>query len=426
MSAVSVPWPGDDGYRLRLLRLLPALLVVYVVLVWPLLYARGTVTADLVTGPMPETQSYLLNRLVFPMLAALAMVLSVAERHRLGRFHLAGALLVGGFFAYLGATALWALAPSTSAAKFALLMTQVIPLAAAALAARRVEEVMVPLFWVMAATLLVNVLSVAVVKSTPIGFPGIYAHKNSLGNMAAVGGFFGLYGLAFRRGARAWAGAAMVIAAVGLLVLSRSKTASGLFVLVPFLALGALVVRRHLRIALPILLVAAALPAGFLLGGGVSGFSYHDLSMLVSGDGTFTGRTEIWSFAATHIAERPVFGYGYQSFWGIGDLSPAASLPDGFVSRTPHAHNGYLDLLLQGGTVALVLFVVLLVMVARWIDRLDDADPRLGLLATTILFYLIVQNLLETDWLQGLSGTSLLGSLWIVLAAGRRDGRALT
>ncbi len=406
------------NYRTRLALALPALLVGYLLILWPLVYGRYAVTADLVTGPMPEAEPQLLNRLVLPTLAAVAVVLLVAERHRLAmRFHLFGAVLVGGFFAFLGATALWALAPATSLSKFTLLAIETIALLPAVLAVRRVDDLMRPLFWVTAAALTINLAAVAVFPPTPIGHAGIYAHKNTLGGLALLGGLFALYGTT-RSDARMRLAGIVLLPVVGvLLILSRSKTSLALMFVVPVLAFVTSFLGRRLRIALPILLVIGAVAAIFLASGAIDGFSYNDLSRMVSGDDTFTGRTELWRFAANAISERPALGWGYQSFWEVGPGSPQADLPEGFLRRTPHAHNGYLDLLLQGGVVALVLFLAMLTMAARRIDRLGDADPGLGFFATALLLQGVLLNLLETDWLRSLSTSSLLTTLLILVAA---------
>jgi hypothetical protein len=414
------------GYRVRLGLWLPAMQFAYLILVWPLVYARGIVPADLATGPVVEPPSFLLNRLFFPAAAALALVVLVAERRRLAGLHLAGLVFVGGLFGYLGLTALWALAPAVTLSKYFLLAMQVVALLPAVLVARRVDDVLMPLFWVATVTIAVNLVAVVVLPTTPIGHPGIYSHKNTLGLNASLGGLFVLYGLSrAERRVRVVAAAALPVVFV-LLVLSQSKTSLGLIVVAPAIAAAAVLLRRTLRISLAVFLVAAAGAGGFLLGGAVPGVSFREVSQVVSGDDTFTGRVDVWRFALTEVAERPFAGYGYQSFWGTGPDAPAAKLPDGFVQRTPHAHNGYLDLLLQGGAVALTLFVLTELMVAWWIDRLIDRDAGLGLFAAAVLLYMLLQNLLETDWLQGLSGSSLVVTLWCLLAAVRRDRRLLT
>ncbi len=419
------PEEEEPNYRVKLAMALPALTLFYFTLGWQLLYGHGSATADLSAGPV-ETRNFLINRLFFPAMAALGLFCLVAERHRLARFNGAGIALFGGLILYLAMAAGWALAPATSLNKLVLLAMQVISLLPALLLARHADEVIRPLFWVMALTLAINAVAVVLLPATPIGHAGIYAHKNTLGSMAALSGIFGIYGLTRGNERVRLAGFIMLPLALLLLYLSKSKTALGLFLISPFIALAALGIWRYLRIALPVLLVVTAVPAVFLLAGGIPGFSYKTLSALVTGDATFTGRTQLWDFALAHIAERPFTGYGYQSFWGIGAASPAASQPDGFLQRTPHAHNGYLDLMLQGGLVAFSLFMLLLLAATRWTGLICDRDPGLGYFVAVTLVYLILLNLLETVWLQGLSGPSMLATLLLLMATVNRKGRALT
>ncbi|MBS1183081.1 MAG: putative exopolysaccharide production protein (ExoQ-like) [Proteobacteria bacterium] len=418
--------PADLGYRHRVVVLLPAVALAYFMLIWPLIYARQYIPADLATGAVVAPAAPILNRLVFPVLAALAMALMVAERRRLGRFDLFGGLLVAGFLGYLGLTAAWSLVPGTTLSRLSLHLLLLISLAPAVLLAERLDDILKPMVWVAMAVLVVNVLSIAVIPSSRIGFPGIYSHKNTLGANAVIAGLFALYAVSRADHRMRLAGFVALPFTVLLLYLSQSKTSLGLLVLAPLAAVVAALARRYLRIALPILMVVLTVPAIFLLGGGVPGFDFRDLSMIISGDTTFTGRSELWTFALAHIAEKPWTGWGFQSFWGIGPASPAARMTDSFIGVAPHAHNGYLDMLLQGGGVALALFLSILLMIAWWIDKVADRDGPAGAFLAAVLFYILWQNLLETDWLQGMTPLNTLLLLLMVAAIARRNGRLLT
>jgi len=418
--------PADLGYRHRVVVLLPAVALAYFMLIWPLIYARQYIPADLATGAVVAPAAPILNRLVFPVLAALAMALMVAERRRLGRFDLFGGLLVAGFLGYLGLTAAWSLVPGTTLSRLSLHLLLLISLAPAVLLAERLDDILKPMVWVAMAVLVVNVLSIAVIPSSRIGFPGIYSHKNTLGANAVIAGLFALYAIGRADHRMRLAGFVALPFTVLLLYLSQSKTSLGLLVLAPLAAVVAALARRYLRIALPILMVVLTVPAIFLLGGGVPGFDFRDLSMIISGDTTFTGRSELWTFALAHIAEKPWTGWGFQSFWGIGPASPAARMTDSFIGVAPHAHNGYLDMLLQGGGVALALFLSILLMIAWWIDKVADRDGPAGAFLAAVLFYILWQNLLETDWLQGMTPLNTLLLLLMVAAIARRNGRLLT
>jgi exopolysaccharide production protein ExoQ len=414
------------GYRRRFARLLPAIELAYFMLIWPLVYYGDYVPADLSTGPVAEVQPGLLNRLFFPGLAVLAVILLFAERHRIGRFRPFGACLLFVFFGYLALTAAWALVPAMTLARLSLYILLIISLMPALLLSDRLDDILRPMFWVTGVVIAVNVVSIAVIPTTSIGFPGIYSHKNTLGANATIAGLFAIYALTRADHRVRVAGFLCLPAIVGLLLISQSKTSLGMLLLAPSAAVLAVAVRRRLRIALPILMIVLTVPAAFLMSGGVPGFDYRDVSLLVSGDPTFTGRTEIWKFSVAHIAERPWTGWGFQSFWGIGPASPAARMTDTFIARTPHSHNGYLDMALEGGMIALSLLLAIILMIAWWIDRLIDRDTGAGILMASCLLYTLWQNLLETDWLHGMTTANVLLVLMMLAAVTIRNGRSLT
>ena len=426
MSDVIAHGGIGQGYRRRLAAWLPAINLAYIMLLWPLVYARGYVPADLATGPVAEAQPALLNRLFFPAIAALAAILLAAERHRIGRFRLFGTCLLLAFFGYLALTAAWALAPSTTLIRLLLYVLLISSLIPAVLLADSLDDILRPMFWVTVVAVAVNVASIAVIPTTSIGFPGIYTHKNTLGSNATIAGLFAIYTLTRADHRVRVAGFLCLPAILGLLLISQSKTSLGLLLLVPPAAVLAVATHRRLRIALPILMIVLTVPAAFLVAGGVPGFDYRDVSRVVTGDPTFTGRTDLWKFSVGQIAERPLTGWGFQSFWGIGPASPATRMTDTFIARAPHSHNGYVDMALEGGMIAVLMFISIILMVAWWIDRLVDRDVGAGILMTSCLFYLLWQNLLETDWLHGMTTSNVVLMLMMLSAVTLRNGRALT
>jgi O-antigen ligase len=80
---------------------------------------------------------------------------------------------------------------------------------------------------------------------------------------------------------------------------------------------------------------------------------------------TFTGRTDIWQ----HIdltTVNPFFGAGYYNFWGGPDGYKVNLAMHGVI---PNAHNGYLDLYLDGGFIGLALLFILIVHSGRGIMK---------------------------------------------------------
>jgi O-antigen ligase len=100
---------------------------------------------------------------------------------------------------------------------------------------------------------------------------------------------------------------------------------------------------------------------------------------------TLTGRTDIWGFALQHAAERPILGYGYNSFWSPRHTAEVSAVVDWKISE---GHSAYLDTLLNLGVVGLMLFVALLAAgmgAALWAHR-RTRDPVLAVAAAILLF----------------------------------------
>ena len=146
------------------------------------------------------------------------------------------------------------------------------------------------------------------------------------------------------------------IAAFGFMVLTRSRT-SFLAVLVA-LGFGALYIMPKRRVFGIGLVVASVVLIISVYGPDVIDSAKH---MLLFGRqesaadvGTLTGRTELWSELMTYVAAHPILGYGFEGFWGPVHTA-SVSLSLGWV--VPHAHNGYIEMLLDLGVVGLAVFV---------------------------------------------------------------------
>jgi len=100
-----------------------------------------------------------------------------------------------------------------------------------------------------------------------------------------------------------------------------------------------------LVLAVGVMFLGNALDMGKLLG-------------MAGRSGDFTGRTEIWTAALKAIATRPWVG------WGFDDNAYLIQTTD--MPYTTY-HNGYLDLMVRGGAIALGLFALLLV---KWLLEL--------------------------------------------------------
>jgi O-antigen ligase len=182
---------------------------------------------------------------------------------------------------------------------------------------------------------------------------GLFSHKNILGQFAGIG-----Y-LAFLASAMKEAGRRRVMNILGAgicvlaLVLASSAT--------PLIAIAFVTAWIYGRSRLglwprELVLVTVVL----CLGGILLLVATPDLfTYIVGRDATLSGRTNIWQFALEMAEARPLLGYGYGVFW-LGPDSPGALFWETTLQFELSAHNGYLQCLLDTGTIGLLttLFAV--------------------------------------------------------------------
>lgn len=148
-----------------------------------------------------------------------------------------------------------------------------------------------------------------------------------------------------------------------------------------------------LSVVVTLLLVAAVLVPD--IQAGISDFRQNVLGK----DATLTGRTQLWTFAARIVAERPLLGMGYYSFWRQGNIDAEGLWRwAGIGARSGfNFHNAFVEMRVDLGLVGEIALVITCVGVAlagliREIFR--PSIPMAGLLA--LLFVLYVRSYAET------------------------------
>jgi O-antigen ligase len=121
---------------------------------------------------------------------------------------------------------------------------------------------------------------------------------------------------------------------------------------------------------------------------------------MLHGNYTFSARTLIWDFVNREIERKPLLGWGYQSFWQLGPGGPSVVDGSGWLRVMPHAHNGYLDTMLETGYVGLV-FLIVFIFATLHAGRLIDRDPTRGWHVLSLILYEIITNFFEGTWLRG-------------------------
>jgi O-antigen ligase len=187
---------------------------------------------------------------------------------------------------------------------------------------------------------------------------GIYGHKNAAASVMAVLVYVGWF---VARMQRHLVGALIAIAAFVFLVCSGGKSAFGMVVVVG--AIAFLVDRARSLAGRALMAFGPLLLIGFLTVGSIVSETARTLLSTLPIDATFTGRTDIWSFAIDAVAAHPWKGQGFEAFWYSDSVRFGAEDSTKWMVDVATSHNSYVDLALTIGLPGLAL-VVLAFMVA--------------------------------------------------------------
>jgi O-antigen ligase len=125
----------------------------------------------------------------------------------------------------------------------------------------------------------------------------------------------------------------------------------------------------------------------------------------------FTGRTEIWRAEVAYIVDHPVFGAGFGSFSDTGGVSPLHNyVGNGWVGEASHGHNGYLQLLVTVGAVGFLLAFAGLIAAPALLFWEGGGNVEMKALLFALFVFLVLHNLMETDFLEG-DGVTWVGFL---------------
>jgi O-antigen ligase len=182
---------------------------------------------------------------------------------------------------------------------------------------------------------------------------GIYHQKNVLGRFMSLGSVvFLLLTLSVKR--HRWLYWLGCFLSVALLLQSGSKNALASLLVSLMLIVPAAAMRIHYSIKIPILLLIT------IFASGVGLFVFIDLEGvfgLMGKDMTLTGRTDLWPSLMAMWQDRPWLGFGYSGFWAGWD-GPSEQIWQEFFWHPRHAHNGFLQILLELGIVGVTLFLI--------------------------------------------------------------------
>lgn len=322
--------------------------------------------------------------LAFGCLAMLMVALAVRSGMRGLASLLTPSFLLFG--AWICITVVLSSDPGTSIRRFALTMCVVAVTASMLLLPRSQRELM-RWFGIAALTLLaVCYLGVLLAPHFSIhqasdlrepllagDWRGAFGHKNVAAGVMAMLLFLGIY--VARSGAWISGGA---IAALATLFLLNAAGKSSLTLCVAVLLLTSLTALFRSFWMRAVLLLTPLLLLNLLSVGAVMSESLAGIASKLPLDTTFTGRTDIWTFALQALQQKLATGYGFVAFWGSSAIQ---DLPEGkeWAALASHSHNGYLDTALGMGLPGLILLIVVLVIVPlrnfQKADRSGNGGP---------------------------------------------------
>lgn len=135
------------------------------------------------------------------------------------------------------------------------------------------------------------------------------------------------------------------------------------------------------------------------------GWILSDVAPILNRQETLTGRTDIWEYLIPYAMNHIILGHGYGGFWTDAHRAATSS----------HAHNGYLDIILNLGLVGLAFFSMYLLQCCRYSNKEMMQNYDWGCLSITILITMAVHNIAESS-ITSLSGTGSALILFILMS----------
>ena len=236
---------------------------------------------------------------------------------------------------------------------------------------------------------------------------GVFGHKNETSAVMVLFIFIGIF---VARARSLGLGAIIVMLALPFLYFTHSKTAMAglpLALIVSVIMARAAKPKNGIMVALGLLVVLNLLSIGSIYIPPI-----RAVVEAIMPDATFTGRTEIWKFAIDHVAQRPITGYGFATFWGTEQVVYGMSGAT-WANTAAHAHNGFVDLALTigiPGSALVTLWLIVLPLVDYYRAPDEPENTALKMLFLRICLFAAYESCFETQFTQ-------LGGLWLILIA---------
>jgi O-antigen ligase len=125
-------------------------------------------------------------------------------------------------------------------------------------------------------------------------------------------------------------------------------------------------------------------------------------------DSSLTGRDKIWSMVLAEHTD-PLIGTGFNSFW-LGNRSERLSEKNHYIFVLNQAHNGYLELYLNGGGIGVALLVGVILAFGRRVHNQLKQNPDIATVRLVFCAIVVIYNWSEAAFFR-------LSPVWLSLLA---------
>lgn len=222
---------------------------------------------------------------------------------------------------------------------------------------------------------------------------GIYLHKNLLGRVMTIGGIFLILQPLTSKKYRLL-GWLIFFISFQLIVGTNSKTALVGFLFLVGISPIARVFRWNPSVGIPLYLSAMMIGG---VGAVFLGDNWDAALASIDKDPTLNGRLPIWEIMVERIEERPWLGYGYKAFWQGWQGKFSAPIWRTIVWKPDHAHNGFIDLMVDFGVLGTLIFALaFLDCILKSINRIRFTGSLESLWPLGFMTFYVIMNQTQT------------------------------
>ena len=246
------------------------------------------------------------------------------------------------------------------------------------------------LFWIHFVFMVVNLLTVLFCSNGLYSVQGVttenyyfLGHNNAAARFLLPGAFYAIIYDYLERGKPGWKSYLISTASFLTVTLTWSNTGMvGLGIIMLFVIVVAMRDMPAFFTGRNVFVLSVVLFIVVVLNNNLGLFDYI-IENIFHKELTLTGRVYLWNTIMAAIARRPLIGYGY-----------GVSIADIYSTRryvSSSAHNYFLDLLLRGGFLQLIIQILIVIATYRSIDRTHAKHDKLRQLMTaTLLSYFVM------------------------------------